>query len=177
MTWLFLFLALPGSALWPYNWPYSERYRWAKTCPGHRTAACGRSSPRAGTSAHVAVSAREGALPLPGSGEVFAGELARRLGPRLHRLGHDVDRRVRARAAKRQPAAVMPVVNAAPTNGASISATHRLAEFTASDFARSQVLPWPEPRGTPAGAEDDSSAGRSPKSCAGRRPGMVAQRS
>ncbi len=64
-----------------------------------------------------------------------------------------------------------------PTNGASISATHRRAEFTASDFARSQVLPWPEPRGTPAGAEDDSSAGRSPKSCAGRRPGMVAQRS
>jgi len=78
MTWHFLFLALPGSALRPYNWPYSERYRWAKTCPGHRTAACGRSSPRAGTSAHIAVSAREGALPPPGSGEVFAGELARR---------------------------------------------------------------------------------------------------
>jgi len=129
VTWHFLFLALPGSALRPYNWPYSERYRWAKTCPGHRTAACGRSSRRAGTSAHIAVSAREGALPPPGSGEVFAGELARRLGPRLHRLGHDVDRRVRARAAKRQPAAVMPAVNAAPMNGASISATPWLGGF------------------------------------------------
>ena len=61
---------VPGptsSALWPYNWPYSERYRWAKTCPGHRTAACGRSSSRAGHSAHSAGSAREGALPRGGS--------------------------------------------------------------------------------------------------------------
>ena len=80
VTWPFLFLARPFSALRPYNWPYSECYRWAKTCPGHRTAACGRSSPRAGHSPHSAGSAREGALPLPGSGEVFARELADGLG-------------------------------------------------------------------------------------------------
>ena len=27
VTWHFLFLVLPGSALRPYNWPYNERYR------------------------------------------------------------------------------------------------------------------------------------------------------
>jgi hypothetical protein len=33
MTWPFLFLAVPGSALWPYNWPYSERYRMGEDMP------------------------------------------------------------------------------------------------------------------------------------------------
>jgi hypothetical protein len=100
----FLFLPYRVALCDPTTGPTAR----AKTCPGHRTAGYARSSPRAGTSAHIAVSAREGALPLPGSAEVFAGELARRLGPRLHRLGHDTDRRVCARAAKRQPAAVTP---------------------------------------------------------------------
>jgi len=48
-----LFLALPGSAPWPYNWPYTE----GEDIPGHRTAGCARSSPQAGTSALVAASA------------------------------------------------------------------------------------------------------------------------
>jgi hypothetical protein len=39
----FLFLDLPGSALWPYNWPYSEGERMP---PGHRTAGYVWSPPR-----------------------------------------------------------------------------------------------------------------------------------
>ena len=43
----FLFLALPGSALWPYNWPYSE----GEDIPWSQTAGYARSSPQADTSA------------------------------------------------------------------------------------------------------------------------------
>jgi hypothetical protein len=56
----FLFLALQGSALWPYNWPYGEGERHAQVTGT-------RSSPRARTSAHMASSAHVGALHAPGS--------------------------------------------------------------------------------------------------------------
>jgi hypothetical protein len=56
----FLFLALSGSALWPYNWPYSEG-------EGMPRSTGARSSPQAGTSAHMGVPTREGALPGGGS--------------------------------------------------------------------------------------------------------------
>ena len=34
LTWYFLFLALSGSALRPYNWLYSERYRYQEEVTG-----------------------------------------------------------------------------------------------------------------------------------------------
>ena len=41
-------------------------------------------------------------------------KLTRRLGSRVHRRGHDLDRLLCAGAAMRQPATVMSAVNAAP---------------------------------------------------------------
>src|SRR6516162_6973107 len=58
----FLFLAVLGSALWPDNWPYREGGRHAQVTGT-------RSSPRARTSAHMASSARVGALHAPGSAQ------------------------------------------------------------------------------------------------------------